>query len=90
MAKKTTEQAYKVLNEIETEVNDGVIKDREIASLCSLETCKVTGYAVILTLSTKFDYRNTLLDNWKKRLRADDYKISVRRNQMRVRFNVRY
>lgn len=90
MANKTTEQAYKVLKEIETEVNDGVIKECQIPTLCNMNTLEETGFAVVLTLSTKFDYRNTMLDNWKERLSADDYMISVRRNQMQVRFNVRY
>ena len=88
--KKTTEQAAKALQEIMAELNDGVIKDYEMPTLCNMETCKDTGFAVILTLSTKFDYTNKVLDNWKERLRADDYMISVRRNQLRVRFNVMY
>lgn len=88
--KKTTEQATKALKEIMAELNDGVIKDYEMPTLCNMETCKDTGFAVILTLSTKFDYTNKVLDNWKERLSADDYMISVRRNQLRVRFNVMY
>ena len=90
MAKKSTEQAHKVLKEIEAEVNKGVIKECEMPTLCNAETGMETGFAVILTLSTKFDYRNTMLDNWKVRLSADDYMIRVRRNQMQVRYNVRY
>lgn len=88
--KKTTEQAVNALKEIMAELNDGVIKDYEIPTLCNMETCKNTGFAVILTLSTKFDYTNKVLDNWKERLSADDYMISVRRNQLKVRFNVMY
>ena len=88
--KKTTEQAAKALKEIMAELNEGVIKDYEMPTLCNMETCKDTGFAVILTLNTKFDYTNKVLDNWKERLSADDYRISVRRNQLKVRFNVRY
>ena len=88
--KKTTEQAAKALKEIMTELNPDVIKDYEMPTLCNMETCKDTGFAVILTLSTKFDYTNKVLDNWKERLSADDYMISVRRNQLKVRFNVMY
>ena len=86
--KKTTEQAAKALKEIMAELNPDVIKDYEMPTLCNMETCKDTGFAVILTLSTKFDYTNKVLDNWKERLSADDYMISVRRNQLKVRFNV--
>lgn len=88
--KKTTEQAAKALKEIKTEINEGVIKDYEMPSLCNMQTAMETGFAVILTLSTKYDYTSTILDDWCKRLEASDYIISVRRNQLKVRFNVMY
>lgn len=90
MAKKTTDHAFEVLKTIKAEVNSDVIKDHEMPTLCNMETCKETGFAVILTLSTKYDYTSAVLDDWRKRLEADDYMISVRRNQLRVRFNVMY
>lgn len=90
MSKKTTEHAASVLKEIKAEINPDVIKDYEMPTLCNMETARETGFAVILTLSTKFDYTSTVLDYWRKRLKADDYMISVKRNQLRVRFNVMY
>lgn len=90
MSKKTTEQAAKALKEIMAELNEGVIKEYQMPTLCNMETCKDTGFAVILTLSTKFDYTSAVLDDWRKRLEADDYMISVLRNQLKVRFNVMY
>ncbi len=90
MAKKTTDRAFEVLKAIKAEVNSDIIKDHEMPTLCNMETCKETGFAVILTLSTKYDYTSAVLDDWRKRLEADDYMISVRRNQLRVRFNVMY
>lgn len=90
MSKKTIEHAASVLKEIKAEVKDEVIKDYEIPKLCNMETARETGFAVILTLSTKFDYTSQVLENWRKRLEADDYVISVRRNQLRIRFNVMY
>ena len=90
MAKKTTDRAFEVLKAIKAEVNSDVIKDHEMPTLCNMETCKETGFAVILTLSTKYEYTSAVLDNWRKRLEADDYMISVKRNQLRVRFNVMY
>ena len=90
MAKKTTDRAFEVLKQIKAEVNSDVIKDHEMPTLCNMETCKETGFAVILTLSTKYDYTSAVLDDWRKRLEADDYMISVKRNQLRVRFNVMY
>ena len=90
MSKKTTEHAASVLKEIMAGLRPDVIKDYEMPTLCNIETANETGFAVILTLSTKFDYTSTVLDDWRKRLEADDYMISVKRNQLRVRFNVMY
>ena len=90
MSKKTTEHAASVLKEIMAELNPDVIKDYEMPTLCNIETARETGFAVILTLSTKFDYTSAVLEDWRKRLEADDYMISVKRNQLRVRFNVMY
>ena len=90
MSKKTTGHAASVLKKIMAGLNPDVIKDYEMPPLCNMETARETGFAVILTLSTKFDYTSTVLDYWRKRLKADDYMISVKRNQLRVRFNVMY
>ena len=90
MSKKTTEHAASVLKEIMAGLNPDVIKGYEMPTLCNMETARETGFAVILTLSTKFDYTSAVLDDWRKRLEADDYMISVKRNQLRVRFNVMY
>lgn len=90
MSKKTIEHAASVLKEIKAEVKDEVIKDYHISKLCNIETGRETGFAVCLTLSTKFDYTSPVLKNWRKRLDADDYVISVMRNQLRIRFNVMY
>lgn len=90
MSKKTIEHAASVLKEIKAEVKDEVIKDNKISILCNIETARDTGFAVVLTLSTKFDYASQVLENWRKRLEADDYVISVMRNQLRIRFNVMY
>lgn len=90
MSKKTIEHAASVLKEIMAGLNPDVIKDYKMPTLCNMETARETGFAVILTLSTKFDYTSAVLDGWRKRLEADDYMISVKRNQLRVRFNVMY
>ena len=90
MSKKTTEHAASVLKEIMAGLNPDVIKDYEMPTLCNMETARETGFAVILTLSTKFDYTSAVLEDWRKRLEADDYMISVKRNQLRARFNVMY
>ena len=88
--KKDIKQAVSVLREIKAEVKEGVIKSSEMPSLCNIDTGQKTGFAVILTLSTKFDYDNARLEDWRRRLDADDYMISVSRNQLKVRFNVMF
>lgn len=90
MSKKTIENAVKVLKEIKAEVNSGVIKAFEIPVLCNMETGRETGFAVVMTLSTKYDYPSTIIEKWRKRLDAEDYVISVSRNQLRITFNVMY
>ena len=87
---KDIKKAVSVLKEIKAEVKDGVIKDSKMPSLCNMDTGKKTGFAVILTLSTKYDYPSATLEDWRRRLDADDYMISVSRNQLKVRFNVMF
>lgn len=90
MSKKTIEHAAGVLKEIKAEVNAGVIKDSHISKLCNMDTARETGLAVVLTLSTKYDYPSKILEKWRKRLEAEDYEISVSRNQLKITFNVMY
>ena len=90
MSKKTIEHAVSVLKEIKAEVKGVVIKDYRILNFCNMETASVTGFAVCLTLNTKFDYNSQVFENWRKRLEADDYVIRVMRNQLRIRFDVMY
>lgn len=95
---KTIEHAASVLREINAEISEGVIKDYEIgvikdyemSTLSNMKPVRETGFAVILTLSTKYDYTSAILDDWRERLDAFDYWITVKRNQLRVRFNVMY
>ena len=90
MTERTTEHAAEVVKAIQAEVNKGVIKDYEMPSLCNMRTGETTGFAVSMQLSTKFDYPNTVLDDWKKRLCADEYVITAKRNQLWVQFKVRF
>ena len=90
MSKETLEKAVKVLKEIKTEVNAGVIKDSKISKLYNMEKTRETGLAVVLNLSIKYDYPSTIIDKWRKRLDAEDYVISVIRKTLRITFNVMY
>lgn len=88
--KKTKEYAANIVREIKEECNKGVIKDHEIPTLVNWDTGEETGFAVILTLSTAYDYHNNVLDEWKTRLMAMDYVISVNRNRLQVKYNVMF
>ena len=96
MNKKTTEHAASVLKEIKTEINPDVIKDYEMPTLCNMETARETGFAVILTLSTKFDYTSAVLDDWKHARMmvecsleyCDHYKIGLRSGVKKDYYNV--
>ena len=90
MSKKTIEHAANVLKEIKAEFNAGAIKDSEFSKLYKIGTERETGLAVVLTLSTKYVYPSTILDKWRKRLEAEEYVISVSRNQLRIMFIVMY
>ena len=90
MSKKTIEHAVKVMKEIVAEVRPDVIKNYEMPTLCNVQTAKETGFAVILTLSTRYDYASKNLEDWRKRLDADDYIISVNCNRLQVRFNIMF
>ena len=90
MKKKKREHAVKVMKEIVAGVRPDVIKNYEMPTLCNVETARETGFAVILTLSTRYDYTSENLEDWRKRLDADDYIISVNCNRLLVRFNVMY
>ena len=45
---KTTDYAASVVTAIKAEVQKDVIKDCEMPTLCNMDTCKETGFAVIL------------------------------------------
>ena len=88
--KKTIKQAANVVREIKTQVNKGKIKDHRIAKFCNWDTLEETGFAVTVTLSTAYDYPNNIFDDWKTKLMAEDYVISVNRNRLIVRYNVMF
>lgn len=90
MKKKTIEHAASVMKEIKEKVHKDVIKEYRIPNLCNFETGRDTGFAVILTLSTKYEYTDNILEYWKKRLCANHYEISVKRSQLIVAFYVMF
>lgn len=87
---KTVKYANSVIEALKQECIDGVIKDFVIPPLINIKTGENTGFAVILDVASGYDYSEELLGKWKKRFGADEYRISVRRNQLQIKFTIRY
>lgn len=88
--KKTQQQAAEVVRSLQETYAKGVIKSWEIPPLVNIRTGKDTGFAVIVYLASKYEYINDLFNDWKEKLSADEYTISAKKNQLQVKFIVRY
>jgi hypothetical protein len=82
--------AVAAIGAIKAQFEVEVIKDYEIPPLVSTKTKQDIGFAVKMQLSTRYDYDEELLTEWKRLLKADDWYISVKWNKLHVTFNVRY
>lgn len=87
---KTQQQAAEVVRSLQGIYAEGVIKSWEIPPLVNIKTGKDIGFAVIIYLASKYEYTNDLLNDWKEKLSADEYTISAKRNQLQVKFTIRY
>lgn len=88
--KKTQQQAAEVVRSLQGIYAKGVIKSWEIPLLVNIKTGENTGFAVIIYLASKYEYTNGLLNDWKEKLSADEYTISAKKNQLQVKFTIRY
>ena len=84
---KHTNEAIKA---IKKEVQKDVIKDYMLPPLVNMKTGKTTGHGVEMQVSTKYDYSEYLLKDWKEKMGADGWNIRVRRNQLFIRLFVHY
>ena len=87
---KTIEKAVEALNAIKAQYKVEVIKDYEIPPLVNTNTGEDIGFGVKMQLNTRYDYDEEMLTQWKNMLKADEWYISVKRNQLHVTFKVRY
>jgi len=78
------------IDAIKAQFDVDVIKDCEIPPLVNMNTMQDIGFGVKLQLNTRYDYDEEMLTQWKNLLKADNWYISVKRNQLHVTFNVRY
>lgn len=86
--KRTTEHAASVIKAMQVTYAKGVIKDWVMPTLVNMKTGETTGFAVVIIVSSKYDYTEELLTNWKEQFDADEYKVSVRRNQLTLTFSI--
>lgn len=82
--------AVAAIGAIKAQFEVEVIKDYEIPPLVNTNTGEDIGFGVKLQLNTRYDYDEEMLTQWKNMLKADDWYISVKRNQLHVTFKVRY
>jgi hypothetical protein len=86
----TQQEIIKVANEIKASFNKGAIKDIEFPPLVNMRTLEDIGMGVIFQLSTKFDYDEATIMEWKNKLGADDWYINVKRNQLRLTYYIHF
>ena len=88
--KKTDERITRVIKELNDEYVDGTIKEIEVPPLINTKTGKQTGYAVIVYLSSKYDYTDDFFDLWREKFGAVAFSVSAKRNLVKVKFTIRY
>ena len=82
--------AFATIGVIRAQFEVEVIKDYEIPLLVDTNRGEYKGFGVKLQLNTRYDYNEAMLTEWKRLLKADEWYISVKRNQLHVTFMVRY
>ena len=82
--------AVAAIGVIRAQYDSEVIKDYEIPTLVNMNTGENIGFGVKMQLSTRYNYDEELLTEWKRLLKADDWFISVKWNRLHVTFKVRY
>lgn len=83
-------ELFAAIGVIKAQYEVEVIKDYEIPPLVNTNTMQAPGFGVKLQLNTCYDYDEEMLTQWKNMLKADEWYISVKRNQLHVTFIVRY
>jgi hypothetical protein len=87
---KLLDEVIAGITEIKAQFEVEVIKDYEIPPLVNTNTGEYVGFGVKLQLNTRYDYDEAMLTEWKRLLKADEWYINVKRNQLHVTFMVRY
>ena len=82
--------AVAAIGVIKAQFDGEVIRNYEIPPLVNTKTGEDIGFGVKMQLNTRYDYDEEMLTQWKNMLKADEWYISVKRNQLHVTFKVRY
>ena len=89
-AEESIKHSHEVVEAIKQDLQDDVIKDYMMPPLVNMKTGNTTGHGVELQVSTKYDYSEDVLKDWKEKLGADGWNIRIRRNQLFIRFFIHY
>lgn len=79
-----------VISDLKIEFAEDFIKDYHINNLVNCKTGVEVGKVISLQLSTKYDYDENTLGTIKERFEADDYYITVKRNQLHMNIKCYY
>ncbi len=82
--------AVAAIGVIKAQFDAEVIRDYEVLPLVNMNTGEDIGFGVKLQLSTRYDYDEELLTEWKRLLKADDWYVSVKWNRFHITFKLRY
>ena len=82
--------AVAAIGVIKAQFDAEVIRNYEITPLVNTKTGEDIGFGVKLQINTRYDYDEEMLTQWKNMLKADEWYISVKKNQLHVTFKVRY
>ena len=88
--KESIKRTAEAIKAIMSDVQEGVIKDYEMPPLVNIKTGETTGHGVVMQVSTKYDYSEKIITEWKEKLGADSWNIRVECNQLWLRFFIHY
>lgn len=77
-----------IIESIKQNYASDVIKDWETVPIIRLETLEEVGYCIKIYLNGKYNYGKAILNDWEKKLGADNYAVITERNKLVVRFEV--
>ena len=87
---KILKDIVSAIDAIKAQYKEQVIKDYTISPLVNMKTMQYIGFGIKLQLNTRYDYNEEMLTEWKRMLKANEWYISAKHNQLHVIFKFRY